>query len=72
MLAIFRWYINELSASGQNNGPLRLPVSKAYQYVAADGGVPKQKKQNLGRTIEKALLSYRRRRKWGGGGTAMT
>ena len=66
VLAIVRRYINELSASEQINGSLRLSVSKVYQYVAADGGVPRQKKQNLERMIEKALFVIQEEEEGGG------
>jgi len=55
VLAIVRRYIDELPVAEKNDGPPRLPVSKVYQYVIADGSVPRQKKQNLEKMIEKAI-----------------
>lgn len=59
VLAIVRRYIDELSVAEENNGSLRLSVSKVYQYVITDGSVPRQKKQNLEKMIEKALDTIR-------------
>ncbi|KAG0637363.1 P-loop containing nucleoside triphosphate hydrolase protein [Tuber brumale] len=59
VLAIVRRYIDQLSAAGENNSPLRLSVSQVFQYVITDGSVPRQKKQNLEKMIEKALDTIR-------------
>ncbi|PWW74048.1 AAA-domain-containing protein [Tuber magnatum] len=59
VLAIIRRYIDELSVAGENGGSLRLSVSQVYQYITTDGSVPRQKKQNLEKMIEKALDTIR-------------
>ncbi|CAZ82793.1 unnamed protein product [Tuber melanosporum] len=59
VLAIVRRYIDELSVAGEKNGPLRLSVSQVFQYVITDESVPRQKKQNLEKMIEKALDTIR-------------
>jgi len=59
VLAIVRRYIDELPVVEKNDGPLCLSVSKVYQYVIADGSVPRQKKQNLEKMIEKAMDTIR-------------
>lgn len=54
VLAIVRRYVDDLTVS-QEQENIRLSVPKLYQYVIADGGVPRQKKANLERMIEKAI-----------------
>lgn len=55
VLVIVRRYVNDLAASQEQEGDVRLSVSKLYKYIVADGGVPRQKKANLERMIEKAV-----------------
>lgn len=54
VLALVRRYVDDLAVS-QEQENVRLSVSKLYQYVIADGGVPRQKKANVERMIEKAI-----------------
>lgn len=54
VLVIVRRYV-DIVASQEQEGDMRLSVSKLYKYVVADGGVPRQKKANLERMIEKAV-----------------
>lgn len=55
VLVIVRRYVDDLAASQEQEGDVRLSVSKLYKYVVADGGVPRQKKASLERMIEKAV-----------------
>ncbi|CUS08415.1 unnamed protein product [Tuber aestivum] len=55
VLATVRSYIDQLPISEESNGSLYLSVSQVYQYIITDGSVPRQKKRNLEKMIEKAL-----------------
>lgn len=54
VLVLVRRYVDDLAVS-QEQENVRLSVSKLYQYVIADGGVPRQKKANLEKMIERAI-----------------
>ncbi|KAL7273018.1 Ribosome biogenesis ATPase rix7, partial [Rhizina undulata] len=56
VLAVVRRYVDEKSAEQEDSGgSLRLSVSAIYQYVIADGSVPRQKKQNIEKAIQRAI-----------------
>lgn len=54
VLALVRRYVDDLALSEEQEN-VRLSVSKLYQYVVTDGSIPRQKKANLERMIEKAI-----------------
>jgi ribosome biogenesis ATPase len=59
VLVLVRRYVDEVALAeeqnGTSSGQLRLSVTKLYQYIVADGSVPRQKKLNVEKMIEKAI-----------------
>lgn len=54
VLVLVRRYADDLAVSEEQEN-VRLSVSKLYQYVVADGSVPRQKKAGLEKMIERAI-----------------
>lgn len=59
VLVLVRRYVDEVALAeeqnGTSSGELRLSVTKLYQYIVADGSLPRQKKLNVEKMIEKAI-----------------
>ncbi|KAI5840274.1 P-loop containing nucleoside triphosphate hydrolase protein [Morchella snyderi] len=59
VLVLVRRYVDEAALAeeqnGTSSGELRLSVTKLYQYIVADGSLPRQKKLNVEKMIEKAI-----------------